>query len=217
MKRTLLVVLALVLLAGAIAQAGERVRFKNGHSIVAAKVAVEGDFVYLTMFDGSRIGFPKELVEDLEQGVKRPHTRVPNVAGYGGRGPSMRELSGYQAYLRRAGDNTYLAGNTAMYDPDHKGRRTYGFSYKGSGSDGGMLKPPETRNGINLFDYMYDKANAVPQVDLSSPDSARIDAGDRPGSDPKTRLIPVVPPVEGAAGAKPAPKGLPSSNPNRPK
>ena len=208
-----LVGFALSLLAVAPADAGDRVRFKNGHSIVAVKVTVEGDFVYLTMEDGSRVGFPKELVADLEEGVKAPRSRARNTSGYGGRGPSMRQLSGYQAQQRQAGEGLRLSGNTAQRDPHHKGPATYGFSYKGSGYNGGMQRQ-RTNNAINVFDYMYQEDRGVQRVNASDPVSADVDGEGRNGQVTKTRAMPVIKPFDG--NKKPKKKGLETTNPNVP-
>jgi hypothetical protein len=45
------------------ATAGEIVRFKNGHQMVVRKSQIDGDTIFLTLEDGSVLGFPKELVQ----------------------------------------------------------------------------------------------------------------------------------------------------------
>jgi hypothetical protein len=200
---------ALSLLAVAPADAAERIRFKNGHTITAVKVKIEGDFIYLTMKDGSRVGFPKELVAELEEGVKAPVERLTNVSGYGGRGPSMRELNGYQKNMRQS-KGLHLSGNTALRDPSHRGPHTYGFSYKGSGADGGVQRQRQ-QNGINVFDYMErgTEALAGPQQQASSP--AADEKNQRSGPS-RERAIPQIKPFE----PKEKKKGLKSTNPNLP-
>jgi hypothetical protein len=202
---------AISLLAVAPAEAGERVRFKNGHTIVAMKVSIEGDFVYLTMKDGSRVGFPKELVADLEEGVSAPKSRSRNTSGYGGRGPSMTDLSGYKKHMRQSGQGLQLSGNTANYDPNHTGPRTYGFSYRGSGYNGGVKRPPR-QNGINVFEFIESGGN-VPQVQDRVPNATATDKTHESGGEAK-RLMPQFKPPEG--GGKKKKEGLKKTNPNLP-
>ena len=122
----------LLLLVGSLAAgAGERVKFKNGHSIVAEAVRVEGEIVFLTMSDGSEAGFPKALVEMVEDGHEMKLSTYRGEAK-SPRSPGFSELFGTQAREREAGLNTgmRMAGKVTS---NMAGKRlTAGFRYKGS-------------------------------------------------------------------------------------
>jgi hypothetical protein len=212
-----MVSLAVALLAIGTTSAAERVHFKNGHTITAMKVSIEGDMVFLTMQDGSRVGFPKELVKDLEQNAKPARLRSANRSGHGGRGPSLTDLNGYQRQLGKADKNMRLAGSTRNRDPNHKGPYTYGFSYQGSGYNGGERRRPSgSSNGINVFDHLYEQRyglnqNQPQQTRISPQAQAKMSGGDEA---PKNRLMPTISP-EGTPKSD-GPKRLESSNPNVP-
>lgn len=129
--RALVAVALLTLLAGVMAEAGERVKFKNGHSIVVESVRIEGDIVYLTTSDGSEAGFPKALVELVEEGHKtksRPY--LGNAKSP--RSPGLTELFGYERAMRQAGRSNAMR-ITGVMTRDMAGQRlTAGFRYKGS-------------------------------------------------------------------------------------
>ncbi|MDQ7005923.1 MAG: hypothetical protein Q9Q40_01680 [Acidobacteriota bacterium] len=133
MKRSWKVMAALVL-AGAVslpwAAATERIRFKNGHTIVVLSSRVEGDFIYLTLEDGSEVGFPKALVAVQEEGEFQRYARPTN--GFGGRGPSARETMAYRRSQVRAG---HLSAGLSGVARKVKGRElnSVGFSFRGSG------------------------------------------------------------------------------------
>jgi hypothetical protein len=197
------------------ASAEERVRFKNGHTITALKVTVKEDMVFLTMRDGSRVGFPKELVAELEENVKPAKRRSANLSGHGGRGPSLSELDGYQRQLNKADNNVRLSGNTRNRNPDHEGRYTYGFSYRGSGRNGGERRSPAGSGaGVSVFDYIYDQKYG-PSPSEQGP--ARISPqaqANMAGSDhvPKNRIRAKKPQTKGGE-ARPSRAGNPKQLP----
>lgn len=112
------------------ASATERIRFKNGHSIVVVSSRIEGEFIFLTLEDGSEVGFPKSLVEIQEKGDFQRYSRPAN--GFGGRGPSARET---MAYRRNQVSRGRLSEGLSGVARSVKGRElnSVGFSFRGSG------------------------------------------------------------------------------------
>jgi hypothetical protein len=95
---------AVILLAACLftATAGEMVKFKNGHQMVVRKSAIEGDTIYLTLEDGSVLGFPKDLVS-IEGGARVERYAPPATPNRVSRGPS-----GSQLQARRAGTGNMI-------------------------------------------------------------------------------------------------------------
>ena len=122
---------ALAILAGASASAGERVKFKNGHSIVVESVRVEGDIVYLTMSDGSEAGFPKVLVELVEEGHETKVSRYVGTAK-SPRSPGFTDLFGYERAQRQSGQQMGMRMSGTITSDMAGKRLTAGYRYKGS-------------------------------------------------------------------------------------
>lgn len=207
--------LAVFLLAIGSTPAIERVHFKNGHTIEALKVVEKDDMIFLHMADGSRIGFPKELVKERDKNAKAAKARAkPNRSGFGGRGPSMRQLHGYRNRLSKMNRNVRLAGSSARRPESHKGPSTYGFSYKGSGFNGGERIPSSSPNSINLL------ADPAPGASVFGPGkdmaSELVNVNGRPVSvDDAVRAMPgnnPTPRRHMSRGLKPMP-GVDMSNP----
>ncbi len=132
------------------AGAAERIHFKNGHTIMAIGVREEGPLVYLTMPDGSEIGFPKQLIKTIESD-KKIRNRAP-MTTFGGRGPAMAQTNAYQARRRAMGGKQRIA--EGVLGPRRNGQpNTVGFSYRGSGY-GSVRDPNRARPGVNIVTAM---------------------------------------------------------------
>ena len=68
-RSTGFVATAILLLAGSAvpASAGQMVRFKNGFEMQANAIRFDGDMAYLVLDGGSEIGFPKDVLDIVEQ------------------------------------------------------------------------------------------------------------------------------------------------------
>jgi len=124
----LLVLLATLVLA-APALAGQRIEFKNGQVLVVQRVRYEGDVAYLTLADGSEIGFPKALIKETKAGFKVTHP--PFETHHSGRGPSANQLQGYKRILGEAGYPAKVVAKGVISGKQKK-RISVGFRYKGS-------------------------------------------------------------------------------------
>jgi hypothetical protein len=129
--RALLLAGVVLVLCTGLALAGERIEFKNGHTMVVKSSRVEGDVVYLELPDGSEIGFPKVLIKDVEEGHRRlpPRERTEHA----GRGPGLQDLPGYQRAARAAGRQDLVReGRLTSVSLDPTKRYTMGYTHRGS-------------------------------------------------------------------------------------
>ncbi len=130
--RSLGLVVVLALVCG-LAFAGERIKFKNGHSLTVSSSRVEGAMIYLVLADGSEIGLPKSLVAEVEAG----HKAKPVNRGYVGASPrsnSFLDLNGTQVALRErvGGPPLQLRADVRQASLPSGKRLTVGFKYKDS-------------------------------------------------------------------------------------
>ena len=79
--------------------AGERIKFRNGHSLIVEKSRVEGEILYLTLPEGGEIGVPKALVAEIEHG-HRAVSRRGSTPGASPRSVPFTELGGVQRMAR---------------------------------------------------------------------------------------------------------------------
>ena len=128
---SVLLVLATALLLAAPALAGQRIEFKNGQVLVVKRVRFEGEVAYLTLADGSEIGFPRALIKEAQAGFDVKHP--PFEARHSGRGPSVSQLRGYKRILGEAGyPSKVIARGVLSGNRKDKKKISVGFRYKGS-------------------------------------------------------------------------------------
>lgn len=145
MKRALWIGLVLVLIAlVAPATAGELLKFKNGHRLVAQKTWVDGDILYVQLDDGSVLGFPKDLVEN--EGTTNARyipLGTSNRVTRGRRGPGLISSVGQQ-------DQKSIAEGKLTADEASRGRaRQVGYSMP-AGRDGGPSSRIRPKPGIDV-------------------------------------------------------------------
>ena len=175
--RLLVAAAALLLLAGATAEAGERVKFKNGHSIVVEGVRIEGEVVYLTMSDGSEAGFPKALVEIVEEGHETKASRYVGEAK-SPRSPGLTELFGYERAQRQAGHSSGMRMSGTVTRDMAGQRLTAGFRYKGSVDIADAVK---SASGPKLS--VADRSGRVQNVPGAKP-GPKTQGGSKPSKAP---------------------------------
>lgn len=167
-----LLVAAGVLVMAGVCTANERIRFKNGRTIVAVSSRVDGDFIYLRMQDGSEVGFPQSLVAETEQGSYRRTAHVN--PGFGGRGPSARQTMAYRRNMVAAGKMP-----TSLSSVARKVRggelNSVGFSYRGSGwgTSNDASRRPRPLNILNPADRLGNGATAAPGSSAPPPRNSR--------------------------------------------
>ncbi len=128
-RPSFLLVLLAVLALAVPALAGQRIEFKNGQVLVVQRVRYEGDVAYLTLADGSEIGFPRALIKEAKTGFKVSHP--PFESRHSGRGPSVSQLQGYKRLLGEAGYPAKVVAKGVL-SGKHKKKISVGFRYKGS-------------------------------------------------------------------------------------
>ncbi|GEM_PF-6964166 len=129
-RRTSFLLVLLAILALAVpALAGQRIEFKNGQVLVVQRVRYEGEIAYLTLADGSEIGFPRALIKEAKTGFKVTHRRFESR--HSGRGPSANQLRGYKRLLGEAGYPAKVVAKGVLSGKQHK-KISVGFRYKGS-------------------------------------------------------------------------------------
>jgi hypothetical protein len=120
-------VLSVALIAlGGLAFGGERIEFKNGHRLVVESSRVEGDTIYLTLPDGSEVGFPKELVVEVDEGHAADGRR--DAPGYSPRSIPGSELGGVRRAVRAS--NFRVRSGSIPIDPGQ--RITVGYTRRGA-------------------------------------------------------------------------------------
>ncbi len=128
-RLSLLLVLLAVAAIAVPAVAGQRIEFKNGQVLVVQRVRYEGDVAYLTLADGSEIGFPRALIKQSKTGFQVRHR--PFETHYAGRGPSVSQLRGYKRLLGEAGYPAKVVAKGVL-SGKHKKKISVGFRYRGS-------------------------------------------------------------------------------------
>ncbi len=129
--------LGVALAAVPAASAGERIQFKNGHTIEVMSSREEGDMVYVRLRDGSEAGFPKSIIQEVEVNRAVPETNIGEGTNWSGRGPALTDLQGYRALVQqseRHGNMTAFATapNRARIANDPHALPTFGFGWNGS-------------------------------------------------------------------------------------
>ena len=128
-----LVLLIVLGVASGLALAGERIKFKNGHSLTVSSSRVEGSMIFLVLADGSEIGIPKSLVAEVEAGHKA-RSRARGHVGASPRSNSFLDLAGTQVALRErdGGPPLQLRGDIRRASVPSGKRMTVGFKYRDS-------------------------------------------------------------------------------------
>lgn len=128
----LIAVIGLVLAVGS-ATAGERIKFKNGHSLLVEKSRVEGEILYLTLPEGGEIGVPKALVAEIESG-KQVTGRRRGAPGASPRSIPFQELPGFKRRARERDGGAPLSVRVKVPAGTVKAgqRMTVGYKYKDS-------------------------------------------------------------------------------------
>ncbi|GAB4222144.1 MAG: hypothetical protein Kow0062_18190 [Acidobacteriota bacterium] len=133
--RNILLVCAALLVAGLVptGQAGERVRFRNGHTMDVEKSRVEGDVLYLTLPEGGEIGVPRSLVAEIESGHRVASRRRGSI-GFSPRSIPFDQLPGAQRAMRERDGGAPLSMRVKVPSGQVKAgqRMTVGYRYKDS-------------------------------------------------------------------------------------
>ncbi|GEM_PF-5313243 len=172
----LLLTMALTMAFSGAALAGERIHFKNGHSFIVRGSYVEGDMVFLTLPDGSTIGFPKDLIAEVEE----DKDVVRREAGRGGgRGKTYRELEGYRRWAVATGQATRLIGQGSLSSGGSGQKVTIGYSRYGSGWGGTPQRASKGARGISVFDRTSNSAtsHAAGGIGTDIPKANRTNTG----------------------------------------
>lgn len=120
-----------------VVQAGERIQFKNGHTIEVMSSREEGEMVYVRLRDGSEAGFPKSIIQEVETNRAVSEINIGEGTNWSGRGPALTDLHGYRALVQqseRFGGMTAFATapNRARIANDPRALPTFGFGWNGS-------------------------------------------------------------------------------------
>lgn len=169
----LLAVLAVA--AVPLAEAAQRVHFKNGHVLVVERAREAGSTVYLTLRDGSEVGFPKALIAEVETkaGLRstRPRSGKSNVV----RGPGLADLQARPGTAKPPGhvrDGKVIdSGWDSERSPDYKGPRTLGYGRYGSSIEQSAGRPSAEQVSMREARRIMERRRASKNiVDPKNPD-----------------------------------------------
>ncbi len=194
-----LVLFAVVaLLCVGLAAANERIVFKNGHTIVAKFSRVEGEFIFLTLDDGSEVGFPKSLVKSTESGAQI--RRYAPAHGWSGRGPSATETEAYRRHMLGMGKRATMVGGVAAHRARGERLNTVGFTVAGGFAEAGRGK--DRSPGIDLTDPSL-RASGGSSAPLQNSPAATPRGATRhlPPAPPPVMRPPIVPRIRQPGGA----------------
>jgi hypothetical protein len=157
MARRIAIVLVLLAAASLLAAADEVVKFKNGHTMLVRESRLEGAILYVTLKDGSVLGFPKDLIQIPPEKTRRVYRDKNTPAmktSSGGRGPRGRDLQGYRAAI---GETVIGQGSLGRSDSTARYSRQVGYYRPRGGEANDEGGPRRKKAGVPIQDLLEEQ------------------------------------------------------------